>query len=42
MLKRWIVPEELPKQEDLKTIEKRRLEEQKKIENKGKGLDKKN
>lgn len=33
MLKRWIVPEELKAQEDLKLIEKRRKNEQKKIEN---------
>lgn len=33
MLKRWITPEELPAQEDLKIIEKRRIEEQKKLWN---------
>lgn len=33
MLKRWITPEELPAQEDLKIIEKRRTEEQKKLWN---------
>lgn len=33
MLKRWITPEELPAQEDLKVIEKRRMEEQKKLWN---------
>jgi DNA-damage-inducible protein D len=32
MLKRGIVPEDLPKQEDLKIIEKKRLEEQKKYD----------
>ncbi len=32
MQKRWITPEELPAQEDLKIIEKKRLEEQKRIE----------
>jgi hypothetical protein len=31
MLKRWITPEELPVQEDLKKIEKRRNEEKKKL-----------
>ena len=37
MLKRWIVPEELRAQEDLKLIEKRRVKETKKsIENKKK------
>lgn len=33
MLKRWITPEELPAQEDLKIVEKRRIEEQKKLWN---------
>lgn len=33
MIKRWIIPEELPAQEDLKAIEKRRIEEQKKLWN---------
>ncbi len=36
MLKRWIVPEELKAQEDLKLIEKRRIQETKKLENKDK------
>ena len=36
MLKRWIVPEELRAQEDLKLIEKRRIQEVKKLENKDK------
>jgi hypothetical protein len=31
MLKRWITPEELPAQEDLKIIEKIRIEEQNKL-----------
>ena len=34
MLKRWIIPEKLKPQEDLKLIEKRRKEEVKKLENK--------
>lgn len=38
MLKRWIVPEELRAQEDLKLIEKRRLQEIKKLENKDKNV----
>ena len=33
MLKRWIKPEELPAQEDLKIIEKKRLEEKKRLWN---------
>ena len=33
MLKRWIVPEELRAQEDLKLIEKRRIQEVRKLEN---------
>ncbi len=33
MLKRWITPEELLPQEDLKIIEKKRLEEQKRLWN---------
>lgn len=33
MLKRWITPEELPAQEDLKIVERRRTEEQKKLWN---------
>jgi len=36
ILKRWIVPEELKAQEDLKLIEKRRIQEVKKLENKDK------
>ncbi len=36
MLKRWIVPEELKAQEDLKLIEKRRIQEVKKLGNRDK------
>ena len=34
MLKRWIIPEELKAQEDLKLIEKRRAQESKNLEGK--------